>query len=117
MDDASLVGLAELDASGDGVGAGDDGGGSLANDAASVGARTAASGGTPAEAGEEARRRALRGGASEADAAKAAGYKTAFVRRPYEWGKEGLPDPEPNPRHDVIVDDFPSVARALGVDP
>ena len=45
--------------------------GSLVHDAASVGAATAAAGGTPSDAGEEGRRQALRGGASEADAAKA----------------------------------------------
>lgn len=51
------------------------------------------------------------------DAAKAQGYKTAFVRRPAEWGThgDGPPDPEPNPIHDIIVDDFPSLARTLGV--
>ena len=50
------------------------------------------------------------------DAAKAQGFKTAFVRRPKEWGEEGPPDPEPNPIHDIIVDDFPSLARELGVE-
>ncbi|MGI9411611.1 MAG: HAD family hydrolase [Hyphomicrobiaceae bacterium] len=50
------------------------------------------------------------------DAAKAQGFKTAFVRRPDEWGAEGPPDPEPNPSHDIIVDDFPALARALGVE-
>ena len=50
------------------------------------------------------------------DAAKAQGFKTAFVRRPDEWGAEGPPDPEPNPIHDIIVDDFPALARALGVE-
>ena len=49
------------------------------------------------------------------DAAKAVGFKTAFVRRPDEWGPAGPPDPEPNPAHDFIVDDFPGLARALGV--
>lgn len=49
------------------------------------------------------------------DAAKARGYKTAFVRRPDEWGAEGPPDPEPNPDHNIIVDDFPALARALKV--
>lgn len=49
------------------------------------------------------------------DAAKAVGFKTAFVRRPDEWGAEGPPDPEPNPEHDIIVDDFPGLAKALGV--
>ncbi len=50
------------------------------------------------------------------DAAKAVGFKTAFVRRPDEWGADGPPDPEPNPAHDIIVDDFPALARALGID-
>ncbi len=50
------------------------------------------------------------------DAAKAQGFKTAFVRRPAEWGAEGPPDPDPNPIHDIIVDDFPALARALGVE-
>jgi 2-haloacid dehalogenase len=49
------------------------------------------------------------------DAAKAQGFKTAFVKRPAEWGNEGPPDPEPNPIHDIVVDDFPGLARALGV--
>ena len=49
------------------------------------------------------------------DAAKAVGFKTAFVRRPEEWGAAGPPDPEPNPAHDYIVDDFPELARSLGV--
>ena len=50
------------------------------------------------------------------DAAKARGYTTAFVRRPHEWGDAGPPDPEPNPIHDIVVDDFPGLAEALGVD-
>ncbi len=49
------------------------------------------------------------------DAARSQGFKTAFVRRPDEWGSAGPPDPEPNPANDIIVDDFPSLARALGV--
>ncbi len=49
------------------------------------------------------------------DAAKAVGFKTAFVRRPDEWGAEGPPDPAPNPSHDIIVDSFPELAEALGV--
>jgi len=49
------------------------------------------------------------------DAAKACGFRTAFVRRPAEWGEEGPPDPEPNPQHDIIVDSFPEMAKALGV--
>ena len=47
--------------------------GSVSGDASSVGMQVAASGGTPAQAGEEARRIALAGGASEVDAEKAAG--------------------------------------------
>lgn len=49
------------------------------------------------------------------DAAKARGFTTAFVKRPDEWGPAGPPDPEPNPIHDLAVDDFPELARALGV--
>ena len=49
------------------------------------------------------------------DAAKGVGFNTAFVRRPREWGNASPPDPEPNPIHDIIVDDFPSLAKALGV--
>ena len=49
------------------------------------------------------------------DAAKAVGFKTAFVRRPDEWGAEGPPDPEPNPIHDIVVDSFPELAETLGV--
>ena len=48
------------------------------------------------------------------DAARAVGFKTAFVRRPDEWGKEGPPDPDPNPANDIIVDTFPELAGALG---
>jgi len=51
------------------------------------------------------------------DAARSQGFKTAFVRRPDEWGPDGPPDPEPNPANDIIVDDFPGLARALGVEP
>lgn len=47
------------------------------------------------------------------DAAKAVGFKTAFVRRPREWGDEGPPDPEPNPQHDIVVDSFPELAEKL----
>lgn len=50
------------------------------------------------------------------DAAKAVGFKTAFVRRPEEWGAAGPPDPEPNPTHDIIVDSFPDLATRLGVE-
>ena len=49
------------------------------------------------------------------NAAKAQGFRTAFVRRPDEWGAAGPPDPEPDPGHDIVVDDFPGLARALGI--
>ena len=49
------------------------------------------------------------------DAARASGFKTAFVRRPDEWGPEGPPDPTPNPDCDIIVDTFPELADRLGV--
>jgi len=48
------------------------------------------------------------------NAAKACGFMTAFVRRPDEWGAGGPPDPTPDPRHDVVVDTFPDLARILG---
>ncbi len=50
------------------------------------------------------------------DAAKAVGFKTAFVRRPDEWGPAGPPDPEPNPAHDIVADTFPDLAKQLGVE-
>lgn len=49
------------------------------------------------------------------DAAKSRGYKTAFVKRPHEWGDAGPPAPEPNTIHDIIVEDFPSLASKLNV--
>lgn len=49
------------------------------------------------------------------DAARKVGFRTAFVRRPGEWGPERPPDPEPNPAHDIVANDFPELARALGV--
>ena len=49
------------------------------------------------------------------NAAKACGFKTAFVRRPDEWGAEGPPDPEPHPQHDIVATSFPELARRLGV--
>jgi len=50
------------------------------------------------------------------DAAKAAGFNTAFVKRPDEWGPAGPPDPEPNPIHDLVVDTFPELVARLGAD-
>lgn len=48
------------------------------------------------------------------NAARGCGYKSAFVKRPTEWGPAGPPDPTPNPAHDIIVDDFPALVRELG---
>jgi len=47
-------------------------------------------------------------------AARAAGYHSAFVRRPTEWGPSGPPDPVPNPAHDLVVDTFLDLAQQLG---
>lgn len=40
------------------------------------------------------------------NAAHAAGFRTAFVRRPDEWGPDGPPDPEPNMAYDFVENDF-----------
>ena len=48
------------------------------------------------------------------NAARECGYKSAFVKRPAEWGPSGPPDPTPNPAHDLIVDTFPELADRLG---
>ena len=50
------------------------------------------------------------------DAAKRVGFKTAFVKRPDEWGREGPPDPIPNPNHDIIADNFPDLFKKLESD-
>ena len=48
------------------------------------------------------------------DAARGAGYRTCFVRRPDEWGPAGPPDPIPNPANDLIVDGFVHLAERMG---
>jgi len=48
------------------------------------------------------------------NAAKACGYRTAFMRRPNEWGAEGPPDPQPDPRQDLAVASFSELAEKLG---
>jgi 2-haloacid dehalogenase len=48
------------------------------------------------------------------DAARGVGYRTAFVRRPDEWGPAGPPDPVPNPATDIVVDGFGELADHLG---
>lgn len=50
------------------------------------------------------------------NAARDVGFKSAFVRRPDEWGAAGPPDPAPSPHHDIIADDFPDLARQLGLE-
>lgn len=40
------------------------------------------------------------------NAAQDAGMRTAFVRRPDEWGPAGPPDPNPNRSYDFIEDGF-----------
>ena len=47
-------------------------------------------------------------------AARAEGYRSAFVHRPAEWGPAGPPDPVPNPAHDLIAQDFADLATQLG---
>jgi 2-haloacid dehalogenase len=47
-------------------------------------------------------------------AARSIGFKTAFVRRPLEFGLEGRPDLEPGPSFDVLADDFNDLAGQLG---
>lgn len=47
------------------------------------------------------------------NAAKACGFKTAFIRRPREWGDEEPPEPVPNPDFDLYVDDFPTLLSEL----
>jgi 2-haloacid dehalogenase len=48
------------------------------------------------------------------DAARGEGYRTAFVRRPDEWGPAGPPDPNPNPAVDLVVPGFAELAEHLG---
>jgi 2-haloacid dehalogenase len=48
------------------------------------------------------------------DAARGVGYRTAFVRRPDEWGPAGPPDPIPNPETDIVVDGFAELAEHFG---
>lgn len=47
------------------------------------------------------------------NAAHQTGMRTAFVRRPDEWGPEGPPDPVPNMAYDFIVDDFEALRNAV----
>ena len=47
------------------------------------------------------------------NAAHKVGLRTAFVRRPAEWGPEGPPDPKPNMSYDIVVDDFGALVDAV----
>lgn len=47
------------------------------------------------------------------NAAHAAGMRTAFVRRPDEWGPEGPPDPNPNMAYDFIVPGFDALREQV----
>lgn len=47
------------------------------------------------------------------NAARACGLKTAFVRRPHEWGCEPPPDPTPHPDCDFAFDSFEELSAAV----
>lgn len=47
-------------------------------------------------------------------AAHACGLKTAFVRRPREWGDQPQPEPVPSPLADFVCEDFKDLATQLG---
>ena len=47
------------------------------------------------------------------NAAHRAGMRTAFVRRPDEWGPEGPPDPQPNMAYDFIEDGFAGLCNSV----
>jgi 2-haloacid dehalogenase len=49
------------------------------------------------------------------DAARSCGYKTAFVRRPFEWGPAGPPDPTPHPDCDIVVNGFEELEQVLAM--
>jgi 2-haloacid dehalogenase len=49
------------------------------------------------------------------DAARGVGYRTAFVRRPDEWGPAGPPDPVLNTATDIVVDGFAELADDFAV--
>jgi 2-haloacid dehalogenase len=48
------------------------------------------------------------------EAARALGLRTAFVRRPLEWGPDGQPDLERRPWVDRCATDMEDLAAALG---
>lgn len=51
---------------------------------------------------------------SDLRGSQAAGFATALVRRPEEFGPDGSPDLEPDPSFDMAADDFLDLAQQLG---
>ena len=47
------------------------------------------------------------------NAAKKAGFRTAFIRRPDEWGPSGPPDPNPNMTYDLVEDGFAALVHRV----
>jgi 2-haloacid dehalogenase len=47
-------------------------------------------------------------------AARAVGYRSAFIHRPAEWGSAGPPDPVPDPEHDIVAHDLSDLSDQLG---
>ena len=47
-------------------------------------------------------------------AAQKAGFRTAFIHRPEEWGHEPPPQPTPDPALDIVADDLNDLAEKLG---
>lgn len=47
------------------------------------------------------------------NAAKKAGFRTAFIRRPDEWGPSGPPDPNPNMEYDLVEDGFDALVERV----
>ena len=47
------------------------------------------------------------------NAAHKAGFRTAFIRRPDEWGPEGPPEPNPNMDYDFVEDGFDGLVHSL----
>ena len=45
--------------------------------------------------------------------AQDAGFRTAFVRRPAEWGPGGPPDPNPNREYDFVEEGFEDLVRSV----
>ena len=48
-------------------------------------------------------------------AAQKVGFRTAFIRRPREWGHEDPPEPNPDPSIDLVADDLNDLAQQVGV--